>query len=1089
MSAPPFTERQLQALDISRRHLDACVVAGPGAGKTTVLVEYFRRLVEAGSDPGRILAITFTEKAAAQMRRRLADAFREDAATRGGLERAWVSTVHGFCARLLKENAVTAGVDPQFSIAEEREFGRWQQESLSAAIESLFHERPAAVRAMIRGLSSFTFEEAVLTAYDAMRGAGQGIDLVAARPAPPGTTLEDIAGIVGELRRECDLGLSGWNYAQKQEFACTLEALERIVSSSGPREALTAIAGFDCNLQKCRKGTRAHALLKELKAQRLKELQYTCITELYVAERHLLIEILRRFDRAYRQRKSQAGALDFADLEEFSVNLLENSPETCARLQDQFDHVLMDELQDTNGQQARLLRLLRPPGRFYAVGDLNQAIFGFRHADPAEFESYRCQVAGANGRLVELIENFRSRPEILRAVETVVEGAEGIVKRRLIAGRTFTDREWRQPRVELLVAGEPDTEGRMVARRLAEFLAAEPQFSYRDVALLVRNTEVLPHFTDALDESGIPFVVSRGKGFYEAREVNDLAQLLRVIANPRDEISLAAVLRSPLVEASDEALLRLRMTGANIGSALMRLDGAADFEAADLLKLVRFRDRLRGWRRRREYVSFDRLLLDAMDECGYPAIHGSRAAANIEKFLAQARAAAGRTSLDGFVRDLELLRQSNRPEQDAAPDDASDAVQVMTIHSAKGLEFPIVFLAALHKGVEGKPPVVAYSPRHGLGASWRNPAAREEKDDLFQREIRTELKEREEREGHRLLYVAMTRAEQHLVLSFSTMGKKPAKWARLVVESLGVELEPGERQRELNSPYGEPWSLRVLVATASDAPHAAPARGARHPAPEREALELLEAPEVTGQYDGNATVTALRCFARCPREYYLGHYLGFESSARKTGAAAGDLAASELGNQVHALLAGIQVADPDPQAVRLAETFRKGPLGRRVERALRVEREFDFVMAVDDLVLRGQMDLWFEEAGQLVIVDYKTDAVSAADAQQRSLDYVLQLRLYAVALERIAGRAPDRAYLHFLKPNTVVEVDLSPSLIDSPEQVVREFTDAQDRLEFPLREGEHCERCVFYKDLCPATWRRKPLSSEPPARPLQLQNP
>src|ERR1035441_2857955 len=105
---------------------------------------------------------------------------------------------------------------------------------------------------------------------------------------------------------------------------------------------------------------------------------------------------------------------------------------------------------------------------------------------------------------------------------------------------------------------------------------------------------------------------------------------------------------------------------------------------------------------------------------------------------------------------------------------------------------------------------------------------------------------------------------------------------------------------------------------------------------------------------------------------------------------------------------------------------------------------------------------------ELAIVDYKTDAVTAAEAHQRAHDYELQVRLYALAVERVAGRAPDKAWLHFLRPNTVVEVDLTPSLLESPEQMVREFQEAQERGEFPLREGERCKRCPFYRDLCPA---------------------
>jgi CRISPR/Cas system-associated exonuclease Cas4 (RecB family) len=119
-------------------------------------------------------------------------------------------------------------------------------------------------------------------------------------------------------------------------------------------------------------------------------------------------------------------------------------------------------------------------------------------------------------------------------------------------------------------------------------------------------------------------------------------------------------------------------------------------------------------------------------------------------------------------------------------------------------------------------------------------------------------------------------------------------------------------------------------------------------------------------------------------------------------------------------------------------------------------------------VIRGQVDLWFEEGGELVIVDYKTDAVSAVEAHQRARDYELQLKLYAQAVERVTGRAPDRAWLHFLKPNVAIEVDLTPSLLESPEQIARDLQEAQDSMRFPMNLGEHCRRCQFYRDLCPA---------------------
>jgi len=266
-----------------------------------------------------------------------------------------------------------------------------------------------------------------------------------------------------------------------------------------------------------------------------------------------------------------------------------------------------------------------------------------------------------------------------------------------------------------------------------------------------------------------------------------------------------------------------------------------------------------------------------------------------------------------------------------------------------------------------------------------------------------------------------------------------------------------------------PWKARIRVV--QEAPELL-----TRPKEAAEQVPVLEIapPAVSGQHDGNATVTALSAFAACPRKYYLGRYLGFDGRSRIQGDLnveedkPRDLSAGEFGTQVHALLAGTPVPDPTPEARRLADVFRHSPLGRRAAQATRSARESSFLMAIDDLVIRGQVDLWFEESGELVVVDYKTDDVSAAEAHHRVRDYVLQLRLYALAVERMTGRAPDRAFLHFLKPNAVVEIDLTPTLIENPEQTVRDFLEAQSNLIFPLNEGAHCHRCPFYRGLCDA---------------------
>ncbi len=241
--------------------------------------------------------------------------------------------------------------------------------------------------------------------------------------------------------------------------------------------------------------------------------------------------------------------------------------------------------------------------------------------------------------------------------------------------------------------------------------------------------------------------------------------------------------------------------------------------------------------------------------------------------------------------------------------------------------------------------------------------------------------------------------------------------------------------------------------------------------PSRGPRDWLDAPAVTGQQDANATVTALAEFAKCPRRYYLGHYLGFDGRPRRAAEPdEGESAGRRIGHPgARACWPGTPVAEPDHEALRLA-----GSLPRRARwdgarrRPAAVEREFDFLMAVDDLVIRGQVDLWFEEGGELAIVDYKTDAVTAGGSPPpgAGLRAAISALRHGRGAFRRAARA-DRAWLHFLRPNTVVEVDLAPSLLESPEQIVRDFEEAQSKLEFQLNEGA-LPPVRFLADLCPA---------------------
>jgi ATP-dependent exoDNAse (exonuclease V) beta subunit len=422
------------------------------------------------------------------------------------------------------------------------------------------------------------------------------------------------------------------------------------------------------------------------------------------------------------------------------------------------------------------------------------------------------------------------------------------------------------------------------------------------------------------------------------------------------------------------------------------------------------------------FVAPDRLIAMALDQCGYTTGLSDRSRANVEKLLAWLRREFRDRPrpLAELLEDLEALRWTQSVAE-APPPEAGDVVRMMTIHAAKGLEFPVVFLSALHRRPDRTKPVIAVSRETGLGVKWRHPATGKSHSDLAHRALIQEIEQKETAEENRLLYVAMTRAKDRLILSH-TEGKRISPWQKLAVSVVPESAPP------------EP------VATGSAAAGVAE--------------DVLDPPEVSAQYDSAVAVTSVAMFQACPRRYYLSRYLGLEPAPDRPGTGA-----IELGLEVHSALAGEVVESAE--ARELAARFRSSDLGRRAQSASRIEREFDFLFETEDVIVRGQIDLWFEDGGELVIVDYKTDRDESG-----SDGYALQLRLYALALERYAGRRPDRAVLYYLRSNRIVEIGLTDANLAAARDAVGELKQAQDQLQFPLKVGDQCRKCLFWRGVC-----------------------
>jgi ATP-dependent exoDNAse (exonuclease V) beta subunit len=484
-------------------------------------------------------------------------------------------------------------------------------------------------------------------------------------------------------------------------------------------------------------------------------------------------------------------------------------------------------------------------------------------------------------------------------------------------------------------------------------------------------------------------------------------------------------------------------------------------DAEDRTRFDRFAAAFRGWRAAAGYLSADRLILRALDEMGIAWNPLTLAGANIEKFLAIARGRADQT-LAEFVAYLEAMRKTDPREQDSPIDETRNAVQIMTTHAAKGLEFKVLFLVAMDTATAGSDSAMNFTPAHGLGIKWSSPG-------LVHRLNLVRIERMDDEEAHRLLYVALTRAEEHLVLSWSQKpDKSPKNWAARVYEALGLDDVPASDQpviRTYETPKGLPFEVRIVHAASLPA-----SSGVNSAARSTADVLVLDRPALTDQFDPNVTASGLSQFASCPRKYYLSSFLGWDGDLlrkRSFAVASGESRdAAQIGIEVHSMLAGTPVLNPQMQSVALAGVFERSSFNKRLQKAQRKEFEWDFVFGVGELIVRGTVDLWFEEPRGIVVVDYKTDDVSAAEAPARAEDYRVQLQVYGLALEAATGKPVREAWLHFLRPDVPVAVALGNAA--GIAQLGADLIAAQERLDFPLNPGRHCRRCEFFHNICPA---------------------
>jgi ATP-dependent exoDNAse (exonuclease V) beta subunit len=1089
-----WTEEQRQA--IAQREGDLLLDAAAGSGKTSVLVERFvESVLQDGLDVTAILTITFTEKAAAEMRERIRRRLREVGQLEAAraTEGAHISTIHGFCARLLRAQALSAGIDPRFHVLDAWEAGRLADEAFDRALDEVAQAEPGALD-LIAAYTPGGLRGAILSTYGQLRSRGQLVPGLPPLGSPP-----DL-----EAARE---RLEAASAAAARELATVdrpsrrvLDALGRLESCSGLIEAgepwpasLSALSLPGGN------GAALSTPVCQQYGEALAEFRTACEHRWAGRAHDLLDKLLGAFAVRYAEHKRLASGLDFEDLELLALELVRGHPELREGLRSRFARIMVDELQDTNHVQMELIEQLAT-GNLFTVGDALQSIYGFRHADVELFESRgrRLEEIGARGTLRT---NFRSRPEILEVVNRAFWSELGEGFRPLEPGRDEASNTG--PRVELIVADKGadwDYDGPVSAWRVAEAQALGDRVAELmqagdatpgDTVVLLRASTDMRVYERALEDRGIPTYVIGGRGYWAHPQVVDMVAYLRALANPRDLEALYTVLASPLVGVSLDTLVILAAAGRSADRDPWWLmsdpeDRLDELDSRQREMLERFagwfgRERAAAARLRVEQLIDRALAQTAYDDAVLALPGGQRRMANLRKLM-RLGSELGPSSGDPLREFLELVRfrsggwGGDRTEAEAPVEgEGLEAVRLMTIHRAKGLEFGTVCVADLGRAPFGRAELMRIGRDGRFGLRLSQPGTARAEGALDYKALGDEQAQAEAAEERRLFYVAMTRARERLVLSgavkldpwYTGVSGGPMTWIGPALVPEAAELAEG-RKDGIADRVCHGVAVRFIDSEGVVFPvseRAGPGTARPAPEPDAELMAALVPPPAAGSELAISEVsyTALEEHRRCGYRFYVERMLGLApvetgGVESRVGEAAGNadrparpgLGAAERGVLVHGLLeridfrrpavpdlgvAAAALATEEAEEIRgLVQAFTDSEICRRLGRAttVRSEQEFSFLLGQDGarapaLLIRGVFDVLAQErTGQTLVVDYKTDRLGGADPEavvQRS--YAVQRLVYALAALRSGARRVEvvHAFLELVDHPAVAAFD------------------------------------------------------------------
>jgi len=1101
---------------------DVFIAAGAGSGKTRVLTARFVSAIlgEApypACDPREILAVTFTEKAAGELAERIRRALvaaGDDAAARA-LGEAWISTIHGMCARILRQHAFAAGIDPYFRVLDQVEASALEAQALEDAIEGVL----ASDEATVTLLDAHGFDPiagAVLRVSASVRALGMeagGIRTIeageaAAQMRASADELEAIAGEMGRLRQSKTVD------GDIAAVRAAARLIREAVATDGPDPQLLESLGSP-GLRRLASAEGLNELV-DAAAESIDRARRAAAQLLVASHEQAFLALIAAFERCYSRMKRARGALDFTDLEIETLRLLEAHPGIAAQYRERFAMLMLDEFQDTNVLQAQIISLISS-GNLCTVGDENQSIYRFRHADVGVFRE-RARVVDDRRRLDI---NYRTSPALLASVNRLFThrallGAAYAPLRApsmQVADAGFAGHarlrarfiDWSDPRG----ADAQEVEATVVADSVCEYIEAGVEPGAIAVLMRALSGGRGQKVERALAARGVPVYLASGGAFFECPEIIEARALLRVIDNVLDDAAMVIVLAGRLTGLSADSLVGIRehadalaatrgisRSDVHLWDALTSPDlGLSGADAHAVARLVAAigdaRDR-RGMRPLGETVTQPLLALDADLVFFSSGAGGTRAWSNVLKL---ARIAAEYESvyggdLGGLLAYLQLRETHATGEQEATLDGEYDAVRIMSIHAAKGLEFPVVIVAGL-SGEAGVPAIAVerIEGRPLLGMAL--PAAGETLHTIGSERVRSGVCEAAAAEAVRLLYVACTRAEEALTVIGRTRPDKDADdslTGRLrralggaTPESLGAVLEHVEPDAEVTLVVPAAPEDPGAVTCPPDAPsvETAPVRAAvEDDGPAEETTRPRPAAPSRVSYTGLAT------YERCPYRFFLTSILKLPAPPAAQG---GD--ALVFGSAAHAVLERVCSPEDDWQPIAEAAARAAG-LDRRTRQRLteavsrylasdvvrelatseRVMREAPIAVPVSGAVLAGAIDAIGWTGDRALIVDYKsgTGPLTPDQAVER---YRLQGECYSLAAFAAGASDVKITFFELERPwSTSYEYGLSEC--ERIGASVGAIVGRMAEVGYPARpayEREQCETCPGLGGMCAVT--------------------